>query len=91
MFFRMTILIIENTNLVTVFKRFNYFFVIHAGFEGHIAEKERKQGSFKKKMKINVSVMVIAYTFITCINHHPRNCPVYIYNFDNMNRIIVKK
>lgn len=49
MFFRMTILIIENTNLVRVFKRFNYFFVIHAGFEGHIAEKERKQGSFKIK------------------------------------------
>lgn len=47
MFFRMTILIIENTNLVRVFKRFNYFFVIHAGFEGDIAEKKRKQG-FKK-------------------------------------------
>lgn len=90
MFFRMTILIIENTNLVRVFKRFNYFFVIHAGFEGDIAEKKRKQG-FLKKIKINVSVMVIAYTFITCINNHPRNCPVYIYNFENMNRIIVKK
>lgn len=49
MFFRMTILIIENTNLVIVFKRFNYFCVIHAGFEGDIAEKKRKQGFLKKK------------------------------------------
>lgn len=51
MFFRMTILIIENTNLVRLFKRFNYFFVIHAGFEGDIAEKKRKQGFKKKKNK----------------------------------------
>lgn len=48
MFFKMRILIIENTKLVRVFKRFNYFFVIHAGYEGDIAEKKRKQG-FKKK------------------------------------------
>lgn len=48
MFF-MTILVIESTNLVRVFKRFNYFLVIHAGFEGDIAEKERKQGFIKKK------------------------------------------
>lgn len=34
--------------------------------------------------------MVIAYTFITCINHHPRNCPFYIHIFKEMNRIIVK-
>lgn len=43
MFFKMRILIIENTELVRVFKRFNYFFVIHAGYDGDIAEKKRKQ------------------------------------------------
>lgn len=43
MFFRMTILIKENTKLVRVFKRFHYFVVIHAGYEGDIAEKRRKQ------------------------------------------------
>lgn len=47
MFFKMRILIIENPKLMRVFKRFNYFFVIHAGYEGDIAEKNRKQG-FKK-------------------------------------------
>lgn len=77
MFFRMTILIIENTKLVKVFKRFHYFVVIHAGYEGDIAEKKRKQ-DLKKK---NVSAMITACTFITCINHHPRNCPVYIHIF----------
>lgn len=46
-----------------------------------LQKKKRKQG-FKK----NVSEMITAYT----INHHPRNCPVYIYNFKKINRIIVK-
>lgn len=53
MFFRMTILIIENTKLVRVFKRFHYFVVIHAGYEGDIAEKKRKQDLKKKKCFCN--------------------------------------
>lgn len=46
-----------------------------------LQKKKRKQG-FKK----NISEMITAYT----INHHPRNCPVYIYIFLKINRIIVK-
>lgn len=48
MFFKMRILIIENTKLVRVFKRFNYFFVIHAGYEGDIAEKKSVNKVLKK-------------------------------------------